>query len=194
MRLLVQIFFMAHLFAVHFGAEANQTLSVSAARAEMNWRCRVCAAIPTGVPAMARARHSGTTRVFVHCVLSGSSCCAPEGSPGRGESVGQPAKLSPQTLWREFVGCGCWDRLPDAFKGAGRRCLLPVADKERRPDAMGIGNRRTASRTIAGAVFVCCPHSSGAVNAAQADLCEFREHRSPPIPLIAVGERWEATA
>src|SRR5580704_9629286 len=108
MRLLVQIFFMAHLFAVHFGAEANQTLSVSAARAEMNWRCRVCVAIPTGVPAMARARHSGTTRVFVHCVLSGSSCCAPEGSPGRGESVGQPAKLSPQTLWREFVGCGCW--------------------------------------------------------------------------------------
>jgi N6-adenosine-specific RNA methylase IME4 len=82
------------------------------------------------------------SRVFVHCVLSGSSCCAPEGSPGRGESVGQPAKLSPQTLWREFVGCGRWDRLPDAFKGAGRRCLLPVADKEWRPDAMGIGNRR----------------------------------------------------
>ena len=26
------------------------------------------------------------------------------------------------------------------------------------------------------------------------DLCEFCEHRSPPIPLIAVGERWEATA
>jgi hypothetical protein len=25
-------------------------------------------------------------------------------------------------------------------------------------------------------------------------LCEFCEHRSPPIPLIAVGERWEATA
>jgi hypothetical protein len=29
MRLLVQTFFMAHLFAVHFGAEVNQTLSVS---------------------------------------------------------------------------------------------------------------------------------------------------------------------
>jgi hypothetical protein len=58
----------------------------------------------------------------------------------------------------------------------------------------GIGNRRTASRTIAVAEFICCPRALGAANAAQADLCEFCEHRSPPIPLIAVGERWEATA
>jgi hypothetical protein len=69
-----------------------------------------------------------------------------------------------------------------------------VADKEWRPDAMGIGNRAACSSPIAGSVFVCCPHLSGATNAVQADLCEFCEHRSPPIPLIAVGERWEATA
>ena len=118
-----------------------------------------------------------------------------KGRLGCRAGVAQPAKLSPQTLWREFVGCGRWDRLPDAFKGAGRRSLLPVADKEWRPDAMRIGNRRTASRTIAGAVFVCCPHLSAAADAMQADLCEFCEHRSLPFPLLAVGgERWETTA
>jgi hypothetical protein len=142
---------------------------------------------------MALTLHGGTTRLLVHCALSDSSCCAPEGSPRRGASVGQPANLPEQTRSPRFVGCGSWDRLPDAFKRAGRRCFLPVADKDRPSTMVGMGNRRTASRAIADAIFVCCPRLLGAANAAQTELCEFCEHRSPPIPLIAVGERWEAT-
>jgi hypothetical protein len=71
--------------------------------------------------------------------------------------------------------------------------MLPMADKDWPPGTIGIGNRGIARRRIAGAVFGCRPRLLGASNAVQAELFEFCEHRSPPIPLIAVGERWEAT-
>jgi hypothetical protein len=172
-----------------FGVEANRTLNVFVARAEMNCCCRFCVAIPTGVPAVARARHSGTTRLSVHC---GSSDLGrtPKGTPGRGASVDQPANLSELALWARFVGWGRADRFPDAFKRAGRRCLLPVANKDRPPGAIRMGTR-AESRAIAS----CGRRLSDVANAAQAALCEFCEHRSPPVPLLAVGgERWETTA
>src|SRR6516162_7349577 len=102
---------------------------------------------------MALTLHGGTTRLLVHCVLSDSSCLAPERSPRRGAGVGQPANLPEQTRTPRFVGCGSWYRLPDACKRAGRRCFLPMADKDGPPSMIGIGNRRTASCTIADAVF-----------------------------------------
>jgi hypothetical protein len=154
----------------------------------MNCSCRYCVAIPTGVPAVAHARRSGATRLSVHCGSSDSGC-APKGAPGRGASVRQPANLPEFALSPKFVAWGRADRFPDALERASR-CLLPVADEDRPPGAIRVGTR-AESRAIA-----CCGRRlSDIANAAQASSCEFCEHRSPPIPLLAVGgERWETTA
>jgi hypothetical protein len=61
--------------------------------------------MPTGVPAVPHARHSGTTGLSVHCGSSDLSC-ALEGTPGRGACAGQAANLSEFALSPKFVGRG----------------------------------------------------------------------------------------
>jgi hypothetical protein len=79
---------MARLFAVHRGAEANRKLRAAAARAEMKRCYLIWIAIPTtGVPAMTQRRHGGTTRVFVHWVLSGLGRYAAWRPGGRGVNI-----------------------------------------------------------------------------------------------------------
>jgi hypothetical protein len=153
---------MARLFAVHRGAEANRKLRAAAARAEMKRCYLIWIAIPTGVPAMTQRRHGGTTRVFVHRVLSGLGRYAVWRPGGRvnidraSDRFGQP--------WLRPIRCGYGRRLPDAFQRAGPQRSVPMAKERGTADRMRVG---TGWHTIA----VCRQRLRNVGSSARAQIC-----------------------
>jgi hypothetical protein len=53
---------------------------------------------------------------------------------------------------------------------------------------------KAAVRLTVGAISGSRPRLPRAAGAEHKELCEFFEHRSPPFPRTAVGERWQTTA
>jgi len=82
------------------------------------------------------------------------------------------------------------DRFPEAFEPAPARGIPPTTDESRSSRASRTGNHRSADATVDAMSGFCL---RGWVMAAkQPELCDFCKHRSPPVPLIAAGERWQA--
>lgn len=146
---------------------------------------------PSGLPPWRRARRSGTARLLVHWILPSS-----RGRPQQWRLVGGIS-----FRWR-FCVCGETHRprsvgrrprhsLPNAFKRAGRRHLLPAADKRRPPGAM-CSDGEMIARMIVDAVLDRRPRLLRTANAEQTKLCEVPEHRSPPFRgsrPVSVGKR-----
>jgi hypothetical protein len=82
------------------------------------------------------------------------------------------------------------DRFPEAFEPAPARGISPTTDECRSSHASRTGDHRRADATVDAMSGFCL--RDWVMAAKQPELCDFCKHRSPPVPLIAAGERRQA--